>query len=120
MSGLLAFGRCGNIEIEIDETPTGNDVTLTLPEIQLRFSIGSLAVIVACCSFIEDHVGSIQFSEIEVGRLSEMSVFLIKDDEFPDRFFLRGTGETGLFDIAFFGNSLREFLGALKSVAEDL
>jgi hypothetical protein len=70
--------------------------------------------------FLRDLSGSNQFSKLVVGSFVGAPVVLVKDDEFPDRFWLRAAREHQLVDFTLVGSDAADLIVALSQAMEDL
>lgn len=90
--GLSAYGRSGEVEVSINEIISGErrqfSMEISVPGTQICFRIRDLNTASELFSFLRDHQNRKIFAEIEAGEMG-VPVFLVKDDEFVDRFFLR-------------------------------
>jgi len=124
--GLLAFGRCGDWEVSVDETISGPDRWFA----QLENSLMYLYFEIEEPKVIEEMLSYFETSEIpldrwkegtRVGTFNECAVTLLKDDEFPDRYFLCIGGEgNGTIRIVIAGNELHDISSALSQVIKEL
>src|SRR5262249_27555817 len=98
--GLLANGSSGPWEIAIDETTSGADrwyAQIDGPSVSFYFEIPSVDIVGEMIRFFERasavnmelSPGSAERNEnLVVGKDKNTPVTLVKDDEYPDRFFL--------------------------------
>jgi hypothetical protein len=70
--------------------------------------------------FVARHLGHERFEEEKIGSFSGCGVFIVKDDESSDRFFLRARGAGACFDLTFVDEDSRSLSAALKSLVEEL
>jgi hypothetical protein len=120
--GLLALGRSGQIEIDVDQTCVGKEMfTLEISSRSwsLRCQIRQPEVIRVMASFLAEG----KRDTMTIGTLGGMPVLLRRDREFADRFFIvvasGGHGDRLQFTVA--GDSeVSDLSTALLQAAADL
>jgi hypothetical protein len=119
--GLIALSRSGQVGLDLDESsddgPLTYMLTLSLPFAEMRFKITGVAVAQALNRFVSEHYGRTEFAEFQLGDLDGLSVQLIKDDEHPDRFFIRAAGE-GMIDVTLVDPIASDFVHAAADLAD--
>jgi len=121
--GAAAIGRAGQFEVEIDECLDGDDpllMSIGTRGWQFRFALAERSAASRLFTFLREQTGRLQFSELLVGSFQGSRVLLIKDDEFPDRFFLRAIGDDVLADFTLLGDDVRDFAAAVSQAVDDL
>ena len=121
--GAAAVGRAGQFEIEIDEPLDGGTpllMSIGTRGWQFRFELAECATASLLLTFLREQSGQLKFSELLVGSFQGSRVLLIKDNEFPDRFFLRAIGDKVTAEFTLLGNDLRDFTSAIEQAVEDL
>lgn len=120
--GHAGFARSGQVELELDEAvgeQAGFALTMAIPPIQLRFDVSSTVVIAALSRFLREHYRQTAFAELQLGSLDGLPVLLIKDDEHPDRFFVRVTG-SGMIDIEIVDPVASDLVKAAADLADEV
>src|SRR5262245_41463894 len=85
--GLLACGRCGQWDVDVDETTSGPErwfLQIEGPAVYFDFEIPSLDVVDQTLRFLRSS-GKESNGEIVVGTSNVSPVRLLQDDEFEDR-----------------------------------
>ena len=124
--GLMANGRAGGWDVSVDETTSGPDkwfLQIEGPSVYLYFEIASLGAISALLKFLEspEALPTERPGKIEVGTFNEIPVVLLRDDEFPDRyFFCVGREGRATLRISVVGDSLLALPTAIRQVADGL
>jgi hypothetical protein len=117
---LNSLARTGHVELELSESaddgPLTYMLTLALPFVQLRFQITSPSAMQALSRFANDRYGRREFAEFQLGVLDGLPVLLIKDDEHPDRFFIRAMGK-GMIDVTIVDPIASDFICAATDLA---
>lgn len=135
--GLVASGNSKSWDIEIDQTLDGAErwfAQIEGPSIYLYFEISNPSVVKCAFEFVDRHwegrrkpgktrskQSSSSDMEVDFGRLANLPVTLIWDDEDNDRcFFSIGEAAEAKIRLAICGKELKEFRIALKHVQEEL
>ncbi|MDB5335263.1 MAG: hypothetical protein JWN70_882 [Planctomycetaceae bacterium] len=118
--GLAALGTSGDFTVEVlcrsdDEYFLSVESRLWSFGFQLvdRSTVHQLGV------FLRTHAGRTAFADLVVGDFGGEMVRIIKDDEFPDRFFLRAAGGGALIDFTFINGSADDFAVAVVEAAAE-
>ncbi|MEX1094858.1 MAG: hypothetical protein WED34_02355 [Planctomycetales bacterium] len=70
--------------------------------------------------FLGSNAGRTVFAKLLVGSFGTTDVFVIKDDEFADRFFIRAAGGGSLVEFTLVGEVALEFAASLEDAAAEL
>jgi hypothetical protein len=120
---VAACGQAGSVEIDFMSSVSPKEkwlCELRMSAVYLTFEVSGLSGMRAFSAFVERHAGRQKFKEERIGSFSGCEVFIIKDDEHPDRFFLRARGAGVCFDVTFRGEDSKDLGIALKSLVADL
>ena len=83
--------RVGIVSVDVDE-PTGDsdrcEMTIDHPGIYLRFMIDGPQSVHDFLAFLRGHLNKREYAELKLGAAGTAVVSIIKDDEFPNRYFL--------------------------------
>lgn len=121
----LTSERIGIVSVDID-TPTVEsdnwEMVIEHPHIYLRFEIDGPQIVHGFLAFLRKHLNSSEFAELRLGTFGfgSASVSIIKDDEFPNRFFLCVLSGDGAVRYTLNVNELGDYIGALLRAAEGL
>jgi hypothetical protein len=129
--GLLAIGTSGPWEVSIDETtsrPVRWFVGLEGPSLSFHFEISALQVVGRMLHFLAaDRKASrlngkgARGARLVLNSESLMTVTIIKDDEYSDRFFLVAGGvKSPALRLTFAGKDAGHFIEALRQIEEEL
>lgn len=131
--GLMANGSSGSWEIAIDEATSGADqwfAQLEGPSVSFYFEIPSVAIVAKMLQFLEARpavgeptvIGSDKQNGIlTIGKAKRTPVYLIKDDEYPDRFFIVvGRMDSPIVRFVLAGADVINIADALRQVKDDL
>lgn len=119
---MTAFGCAGQVEISIDKSgtePTIYEMTISLPSVELRFTIHGPDTALELSRFLSEHANRRAFAKQQIGSLCGMSLELIKDSEFADRFYLRATG-SGMIDVSVVDPLTSDLIQAAIQLAHDI
>ncbi len=122
--GLAALGCHGGITIELDE-PVGHDGPWHL---QIRgnkgwlfqFDVAGANAARGLSAFVKEHADKELFAECRVGSFQAADVVLVKDDEFPDRFWLRIRGAGQMAEVTIQDEDAVDLGKALDDLISDL
>jgi hypothetical protein len=118
--GLLAIGRSGQTQIDVDQTCVGEDLfelEISKPGWSLRCRISQPGIIETLASFLADKRGD----SMAIGTLEGIPVEVRRDPEFGDRFFLVVGALSGRIELTVAGESeVSDLSKALLQAAEDL
>ena len=130
-TGLMAIGSSGSWEIAIDQTVSGPDrwfAQVEGPSVYLYFEIPSLEVVDQAIELLgfrretgKNAAHAARNGTLALGTSGSTQVKLVRDDEFPDRYFLVIEPKDGLcirFTLA--NDDLTHVIDALRQVKEDL
>jgi hypothetical protein len=131
--GLLANGISGQWEISIDETTKGEDrwfAQIEGPTIYFSFEIPSVDIVKEMFKFLKPQPATIPYSLVDseeskcsllLSKDKKIPVNLVKDDEYPDRFFVVvGKMDNHIVRFVLAGKDIEEIADALRQVEEDL
>ena len=125
--GLLAIGSSGQWEIAIDETTSGPArwfAQLDGPSVSFHFEIASVAVVGKLIRFLEPRPSANSSKRnglLVIGQAGNAVITLIKDDEYPNRFFLIvGPIEGPIVRFVIAEPDAAQIADALRQVEEDL
>jgi len=82
-----------DLDDSTDDGPVTYMLTIALRWAELRFEIAGPSGVHALSAFMRENHGRKAFAELDVGVLDGLPVWIIKDDEHPDRFFIGAAGE---------------------------
>ena len=118
--GLAACGRSGETSIDIDESvswPDIYEIELTKTRWCLRFRITNTKVVFELLDFIKNG----DDPKYKIGTFNGLKVYIHRDSEFSDRFFIAIEGKSGNMRYTIDGVSeINEFIEALEQAIEDL
>ncbi|MHB1422600.1 MAG: hypothetical protein ACYC3I_05280 [Gemmataceae bacterium] len=131
--GLLAIGSSGDWEVAIDESTSGDERWYAQIEglaVSFYFEIPSLGIVDEMLRFLGPRPVAATLSPsgsgesngwLVIGKDIKTPITIVKDDEYPDRFFLLvGRVESPMVRFAIAGKDVREIAEALRQVEEDL
>jgi hypothetical protein len=116
--GVAAIGSAGRFTVEILETTDNPNARLMSIEAggwSLCFALAERGT-AQVLSFLRVHAGRVVFSELAIGSFLGAPVILIKDDEFPDRFYLRVFANGHLLEFVLTADALTEFTEAVAQI----
>ena len=91
--GLAASGKGGGFTVEVLSRPAGGwSLSVESPAWCVEFELAAPGTVGELAAFLRSHAGRAGFAELAVGTLGGLTVRVVKDDEFADRFFLRAAG----------------------------
>ena len=121
--GLAALGKTSRFVLEIDEVlDESNDTQMSIGTRSwtFRFALSARNDVARMLSFLREHTGRLEFSEIVVGSFHDAPVRLVKDDEFADRFWIRAYGDGPMVEFVLAADDLTEFTDAVAQAVQDL
>lgn len=131
--GLLANGSSGEWEVAIDESTSGPDrwfAQIEGPSISFYFEIPSVEIVGELLGFLESppvtaKISSDGLSELNgslvLSKDKKTPVTLLRDDEYPDRFFLVvGLTDKPIVRFVIGGVDVLNLTDALRQVKDDL
>lgn len=114
--GLLANGASGPWQIEIDEQLRGDNrwfIQIDGPTVCLYFEIPSLEIVRELAQFLDTNLSQ-QHTALMLGKANDITVTIVRDDEYQDRYFLN-VGSAGNLVVRLTIES-----GNVKNIAEAL
>ena len=87
--GAAGVGSTSRFDVEIDEAlDDASDLQMSIRTRSwtFRFALSAREDVAQILSFLLEHTGRLEFSEIVVGSFHGASVVIVKDREFADRF----------------------------------
>ncbi|HTU22215.1 MAG TPA: hypothetical protein VMG10_29520 [Gemmataceae bacterium] len=131
--GLLANGSSGEWEVAIDESTSGTErwyAQIEGPTVSFYFEIPSVDVVGKFLRFLNPRPKATKISpndseerhnSLVIGKDKKSPIILLKDDEYPDRFFLVvGPTDNPIVRFTISGRNVRKLADALRQVQEDL
>lgn len=118
--GLAALGKTGVFTVELLNGSAGELLlSVESPAWDFCFELASRATPGALSVFLGSQLGRTEFAELPLGSFGGVSVRLVKDDEFEDRFFLRASGGGSSVEFTLVGAGVRDFTSAVRQAAEE-
>jgi hypothetical protein len=121
--GVAAVGKTSRFDVVIDEAlDDASDLQMSIStrSWSFRFALSARDDVARILSFLREQTGRLVFSELAVGSFQGARVFLIKDDEFGDRFWLRARGADHMVGFVLAADELTEFTDAIAQAVQDL
>jgi hypothetical protein len=121
--GCAAVGSTSRFDVEIDEAlddPDDIQMSIRARGWSFRFALTRRDDVARILAFLRDQTGRVVFSELAVGSFHGAPVFLIKDNEFGDRFWLRAHGAGQVVDFVLAADDLADFTDAVAQAVHDL
>src|SRR5262245_48203230 len=119
--GVAALGVQGIFTVEVLEGPPDRWwLCIDSPVWCFNFELARPAGVRQLSEFLGKHLDQAGFAELAIGSFHGAVVWMVKDDEFPDRFFLRAGGGGPLVEFTLAGEDIRAFVGAVSQTVEDL
>jgi len=121
--GTAGFGRTSHFVVEIDEALDDSGhvhMSINAPCWSFRFALTSRDEVARILSFLREHTGRLEFSELVVGSFHAIPVRLIKDDEFADRFWFRSFADGHMAEFVLAADDLTKFTDAVALAVADL
>ena len=126
--GSSASGRSGDISIHVNSQfleGSSSDSELwelefELPNFYLRFAIRSPNLVSDLLAFLQRHMNQAEFHEVELGKLGDSEVWLLKCSECAGHFIFLVASNTGAVRFNIFSNEASEFVAALAEAVNDL
>lgn len=119
---LAACGVCGQITIDVDEALSGPErwqLTIECSTWYFRFDISGVQAVADWLAFLQEHHGKMQGAERSIGTFLRRKVWIIKDDEFPDRFFL-SVRAVQMVSFTLVDPEVQDLIEALSRALEDV
>ncbi len=119
--GLAAYGRSGDIEIEIDEATSGSpawELSIDTPHANLRFSISELDVVDRMLRFLDEERS--EWGEIEIGEFSGAKILLVRDHPPTARCWIKCVPESGFLSLEFSDDLEESLREAIRDVSHDM
>jgi hypothetical protein len=121
--GLAGLGRHGSIEILLDEPITGDRpwrLEIGGKDWRFAFDVAGVNAALDLSAFVKQHAGRSVFAEHRIGSFQAGDVFLVKDSEFADRFWLRIRGARQMAEVTIQAEDAVALGGALEDLVSDL
>ncbi|MGH7225334.1 MAG: hypothetical protein ACRELF_19100 [Gemmataceae bacterium] len=131
--GLLANGSSAEWEVAIDESTSGVErwyAQIEGPAVSFYFEIPSVDIVGDMLRFLERGPAAAKRSNngsderngaLVIGKDKKTPITLVKDDEYPDRFFLVvGSTDSPVARFVLAGMDAMKIVAALRQVQEDL
>lgn len=111
------------VSIDVNE-PTADsgewELMLDHPHVYVRFEIHGPQIVHELLAFMRENLDKPKYAELKLGTLGSAVVSIIKDDEFPNRFFLCLLADDGAVRHTLNDNEVGEYIGALIRATDDL
>src|SRR5438105_3633679 len=121
--GTVAVGRHSSIEADLLEA-VGHEgrwlLQLSGKGWHFAFGVADANAVRKLSSFVRDHAGREAFAEYRVGSFQAADVFIVKDSEFADRFWLRVRGADQMAEVTIEAEDAVAFGKALEDLVSDL
>jgi hypothetical protein len=129
--GLLASGSAGAWEVAVDQTTSGPErwfIHIEGPSASCSFEISSPEIVFQAAEYLKArhaprrrHGGaSCRSSSLLMGKRPKAPAILVRDDEYPDRFFLMVGPETALARLTIAGKDVNNLAEALHQAGQDV
>jgi hypothetical protein len=117
-----AVGKTSRFDVEIGAALDDSDIQMSIGTRSwtFRFGLSARDDVARILSFLREHTGRLEFSELLVGSFHDAPVRLIKDDEFADRFWLRAYRAGPMVEFVLAADDLTEFTDAVAQAVQDL
>ena len=117
-----AVGKTSRFDVEIGAALDDSDIQMSVSTRSwtFRFALSACDDVARILSFLREHTGRLEFSELVVGSFHDAPVRLIKDDEFADRFWLRAYRDGPMVEFVLAADDLTEFTDAVTQAVQDL
>ena len=122
MWGVVAYGRCGQVELEIDESvdePKRFVMEICLPAVKMCVVVADPGVAAALSQFLREHGNRRTFAKMQIGTIGDAPAWIIKDDEFADRLWIRA-GADWMIDVTIDDPLAGDFARAAEDLAADV
>jgi hypothetical protein len=120
--GAAAIGRHGSIEADLLE-PVGHEgpwlLELTGKGWHFAFGVAGANAVRELSRFVQEHAEREVFAEYRAGSFQAADVFLVKDSEFADRFWLRIRGADQMAEVTIQAEDAVAFGKALEDLVAD-
>ena len=118
--GLAALGKSGAFTVEVlDRRDGGWLLSVESPAWCFDFALAGPGAVGELAAFFGSHAGREAFAELVVGSFGGTVVRVVKDDEFPDRFFIRAAGGGSLVEFTLVGGAAQEFAAPVAEAAAE-
>jgi hypothetical protein len=121
--GTVAAGRHGSIAADLLE-PVGHEgpwlLQLSGKDWHFAFGVAGASTVRELCRFVNEHVEREVFAEYRAGSFQTAEVFIVKDSEFADRFWLRIRGADQMAEVTIQDEDAVAFGKALEDLLSDL
>ena len=119
-SSLAALGKSGGVTVEVLSQADGRwSLAVDAPGWCVEFELTGSTTAGELAAFVRSHTCRTAFAELAVGTLGGMTVRVIKDDEFADRFFLCASGGGSVVEFTLVGGVAGDFIVALGDAAAE-
>lgn len=111
------------VSIDVEGPTDDSDVwemTFDHPSFYLRFRISGPQIVHDLLVFIRTNMNSRPHNELKLGTLGVAEVSIIKDDEFPNRFFVCVLASDGAVRYTLNSNELVDYIRGLTRAADEL
>ena len=118
--GLAALGKAGVFTVMVQSRPDGRwSLYVESPAWCFAFELVGPGAVAELAAFLRSRTGHAEFAELVVGSFGGVPVWMVKDDESADRFFLRAAGGGLLVDLTLIGGTAQEFADAVAEAAAE-
>ena len=118
--GLAAVGRSGGFTVEVLARRDGGWLlSVEGPNWCCDFDLNGQASVADLARFLQRHAGREEFAEIVIGAIGGMPFRVVKDDESPDRIYLRASGGGSLIELTLTGAYVHEFTNAVVEASAE-
>ena len=118
--GLEALGKAGEFTVEV--LSRSADVWLLSVESPgwcFAFDLADTGKVAELAGFLGSHAGRTEFAELAIGSFGVSAVSVVKDDEFPDSFFMRAAGDGLLVEFTLVGEAATDLGAAVAEAAAE-
>lgn len=122
MWGVVAYGRCGQVELEIIESvdePKRFVMEICLPAVEVNVVVTDPGVAAALSQFLREHGNRKTCAKMQLGTIGDVPAWIIKDNEFADRFWIRA-GADWMIDVPIVDPLAGDFARAAEDLAGDI
>ena len=121
--GAAAVGRHGDIEADLLE-PIGHEgpwlLQLSGKDWHFAFGVAGSSSVRELSKFVNEHAEREVFAEFRAGSFQAAEVFIVKDSEFADRFWLRIRDADQMAEVTIQAEDAVAFGKALEDLLSDL
>ncbi len=119
--GLAAYGRSGNIEVEVHESIGDEEaweLSVDTPSVNLRVRMPSPEIVGQIVAFLDEDRAV--WAEMEVGHIGGATVLLVCDDPPTVRYWLKALPNIGFLELAFADDAAVDLRDAFRDAFRDL